>query len=142
MEFWEIVFLYAWLAKPGCYTCRMKRIVKLSYLYSLASVFIGPAIVFLLPWPKNGGCYDYSWGVGDVHRTPLPLIEALYGHGAGQEAWLATILALLGICLFGCMLYAGYKTGRLYSAVAPAMIIVAMIYGYSVILSIAASRWC
>lgn len=120
-----------------------KPALKYSYLYAIASVFIGPALVFFSSkHPSGWDCYDSSWYVDGAKTIPVAQRELIYQHDARFMAPVATIMTILGILLLCNVLYRAAKAKQLLQAIVPATLIVFMLLGYGMIIAVATSGWC
>jgi hypothetical protein len=119
----------------------MKRSIKLSYLYSIVSVIIGPAIVLLSSskHPSGFDCADLSW---DGTGTPIVNRKALYDHAARFMIPAATIMIAIGALVLGYLIYDSIKNKRFKDTITPAFLILFMLFGYWLVIAIASSPWC
>lgn len=126
----------------------ISRITKnprtVSYLYSAASVFIGPALGILgSRHPSGWDCDDGYWYTeGMVQFVPMKDREAVYDHYALPMAIGAWLMLVLGVTILGWMLYHSAKNKKLLASILPAFLMIFMLLGYATILALAASPWC
>jgi hypothetical protein len=119
----------------------MKRAVKLAYIYSAASVIIGPALVIFSGsrHPSGWDCSDSSW---DGTNTPIAVREAIYEHNAQFMVIGAYIMIALGLFLLAYLLYGTARDKKLGKVISPAFWILFMLAGYGMIVLVASSSWC
>lgn len=119
----------------------MKQALRLSYIYSAASVIIGPALVFYSSGkhPSGWDCSDSSW---DGSNTTLAMREAIYDHNAGFMIIGAYFMLAIGVGILGYLIYNASKHKQLRIAIAPALLMLFMFLGYLTIITIASSPWC
>jgi hypothetical protein len=117
----------------------MKRIIRLSYIYSVLSVFIGPLAVGLALGrnPSGGDCSDPSWG-----STPISQRIAIYHSDAVLMNVVAIVMAILGIALLIALLYITDRNKALKRSIIPALFVLLMLAGYGLIIYVASTPWC
>jgi hypothetical protein len=119
----------------------MRRIVKIAYIYSAASVVIGPAAVMFSSsrHPSGFDCSDPTW---DGTHTSIADREAIYDHAARFMVSTAHIMLVLGASILAYLLYSSIKSNHVKEAVIPALWIFFMLFGYWLIIDVASSGWC
>ena len=117
----------------------MKRIIRLSYIYSALSVFIGPLAVGLAIGsnPSGGDCSDPSWG-----STPISQRIAIYHSDVVLMNVIAILMAIVGIVILAALLYITSQNKALKKSVIPAFFILLMLAGYGLIIYVASTPWC
>lgn len=117
----------------------MNKSIKYAKIYAIASVFIGPAIVFLLSGnhPSGWDCTDSTWSdnISIIER------EAIYEHGSRLMGPAAIVMLLVGAVLFATLVYLGEKK-RTTKTMFSACLVLIMMLGYGSIILLATSRWC
>lgn len=117
----------------------MKPAVKLSFFYSLLSIFIGPAIVFLAPRHPSGlDCSDPVWDPA----IPIAAREAIYANQAQFMIIPANIMIVIGISILLYLIYSGSKNNQFKIALFWAGPIVFMLAGYELIVQVMSSPFC
>jgi hypothetical protein len=121
----------------------MKRALRLSYIYSAASVFIGPALVFFSSSRRSSGwdCSDPAW---DGTNTSLAAREVIYDHNARFMVIGAYVMLVIGTGILAYLLYTAYKNKQYKMVILPVFMMIFMFVGYLAIITIASasSPWC
>jgi Ca2+/Na+ antiporter len=119
-----------------------KEPIKLAYIYSAASVIIGPGLVIFSGsrHPSGWDCSDSSW---DITNTPIAAREAIYEHNARFMVAGAYIALVLGMTLLIYLFYDALKNKKISKVILPAIIMLFMMVGYFLIIPIGSSHtWC
>lgn len=117
----------------------MNKWIKFAKIYSIASVFIGPAIVLLLGGnhPSGWDCTDFSWS----NEISITEREAIYENGSRFMGPAAIVMLIIGVILLAALIYFGVKNKTL-RALPLSLITTVMLLGYVLILLIATTSWC
>ncbi len=119
----------------------MKRALKLAYIYTAASVIIGPTLVLISSSKHASGwdCGDSAW---NGSNTTNAMREAIYDHNARFMVTGAYIMLAVGLSILGYLIYVAYTNKQLKKAIIPTLTMIFVFLGYLAIIAIAASPWC
>ncbi len=122
----------------------MKKLLGLSYIYSAASIFIGPALVFFSSsrHPSGWDCSDPSWGQDGTAFIPLEAREVIYDKNAQFMVMGAYIMLAIGIGIASYIIYVAVVNKQFKSVILPLFLMTLMFLGYFAIIAIGSLPWC
>lgn len=118
----------------------MNKWLKYAKAYAIASIFIGPFIVFFLgsSHPSGWDCADPSWG----NSVSLAEREAIYEQGSRLMGPAAILMLLVGVLILSALFFYTMRSRAISKAILPSLLVLLMMLGYGLIILLATSSWC